>query len=100
MNPKHAANIHNFVEQRYADFCTSADQHDDHKQTLMELAESAAVVDVLKEAIEAAQVALDDARPSVEAWVTSDGDDSDREALASIDKALATIATALKEIDE
>lgn len=102
MNPKHAANIHNFVERRYEDFCTSADQHDDHKQTLTELAESAAVVDVLKEALIEAQNALGD--------VLSDHNDEDAEArfhsslgsgtVDTVNKALATIAAALKGIDE
>lgn len=65
MDPKYTVQIHTFVEQRYADFCTSADQHDDHKQTLTELAESAAVVEVLKDALIEAQNALGDAADDI-----------------------------------
>jgi hypothetical protein len=104
MNPKYAAQINDFVVDRYADFCRSSDQHDDHKQTLTELAESAAVVDILKNALIEAQNALEDAKTSVEALASmGDGEPEfgqDERALESINKALATITEALKEVDE
>jgi len=42
--------------------------------------------------IKALREALQEARPSVEAWVTGDGDDSDCQALQTIDEALADTA--------
>lgn len=45
------SSIDAFVDHRYEQFRTSADQHDDHKQTLMELAIAADDIDNLVTAI-------------------------------------------------
>ena len=106
MDPKYATQIHTFVTERYADFCSSADQHDDHKQTLTELAESAAVVGILKDALIEAQNALEDAKTSIAALLVMGADDEegtfvdDEDNLEACTKALATITKALKEVGE
>jgi hypothetical protein len=100
MDPKYTTQIHTFVTERYADFCNSADQHDDHKQTLTELAESAAVVDILQNALIEAQTTLNDAKQDIATWLVNSGMVGASDTIDGITKALATITEALKEVDE
>ena len=60
------SSIDAFVDQRYGEFCRSSDQHDDHKQTLMELALAADDIDNLVTAIYLALENLpEDSEPAV-----------------------------------